>query len=70
MFFDSTCESPHSALWARSGPWRRASVEGGYAVGLWPALWVGILRRCCRGRCLGPLAPIAERRENALRSPR
>ena len=48
----SVRESPHSALCARAGPWRWAGAEGGYAVGLWPAFRAGILRWCCRGRCL------------------
>ncbi|PSP72031.1 hypothetical protein BRC80_04270 [Halobacteriales archaeon QH_9_66_26] len=33
-----TCESPHSALCVRAGPWRWVGSGGGYAVGLWPAL--------------------------------
>lgn len=41
----SACESPHSALCARAGPWGWAGAEDGYAVGLWPLRRSGILRR-------------------------
>ncbi|WP_147464893.1 hypothetical protein [Halococcus sp. IIIV-5B] len=52
---------PHSALWARAGPWRWAGAEGGYAVGLWPARRAGILWRLRWRRRFTP-EPVGENR--------